>query len=302
MKRKWFVVMALTALILALCAGAALADAPSFTRQPAGGTIVPDGGREISWTTNFTPTRVVLGYSYYFDGGFWGGSGWRFAEKKTIETGLQPDMKTVITYTQAATSDRWVVRAYYDETQYEESECFSIKLPESLRTIGTAAFSNCAIPDITVPPGVTAIGINGILSYNGYTLRNFTMYGYIGTEAQRYSSTHDTITFVPLDLDVLELYGYMDGAPVACDEGTEPTGAYRLSETAEAGVYTLTVQFSEDSYVSVRRSKKDREGLTNVWYAANSSPSEACSAVLTASGAPAASDDMLFVPGDMKCS
>lgn len=126
MKRKWFVVMALTALILALCAGAALADAPSFTRQPAGGTIVPDGGREIRWTTNFTPTRVVLGYSYYYDGGFWGGSGWRFAEKKSIETRLQPDMKTVITYTQAATSDRWVVRAYYDETQYEESQSFSI--------------------------------------------------------------------------------------------------------------------------------------------------------------------------------
>ena len=165
---------------------------------------------------------------------------------------------------------------------YSCSKLESIKLPESLRTIGTAALSNCAIPDITVPPGVTAIGINGILSYNGYTLRSFTIYGYIGTEAQRYSGTHDTITFVPLDLDVLDLYGYMDGAPVACDEGTEPTGAYRLSETAEAGVYTLTVQFSEDSYVSVHNRKKDREGLTTVWYAADSSSSEACSAVLTA--------------------
>ena len=126
MKRKlWSLTLLIFVMGLVWC-GAAVADDPAFTRQPVGGTIVPDGGREISWATNFTPVRVVLGYSYYHDGGFWGGSGWHFVERKSIETGLQPDMKAVITYSNATTSDRWVVRAYYNDTQYEESQRFSI--------------------------------------------------------------------------------------------------------------------------------------------------------------------------------
>ena len=47
MKRKLFVILTLAVVIMALYCSAALADAPAFTSQPVGGTIVPDGGRII---------------------------------------------------------------------------------------------------------------------------------------------------------------------------------------------------------------------------------------------------------------
>ena len=126
MKRKlWLLVLLAFVIGLAWC-GTAVADGPAFTKQPVGGTIVPDGGREISWTTNFTPVKVVIGYCYYSTGGFGSSSGWNFVQKKSIENELQSSMKTAITYAIATTSEKWAVRAYYNDTQYEESSYFSI--------------------------------------------------------------------------------------------------------------------------------------------------------------------------------
>ena len=138
MKRKLFVILALAAVIMALCCSAALADAPAFTSQPVGGTIVPDGGRIIRWKTNFTPQKVVLGYSSYHDNGFPGGSGWTFIPQKTIESSLQSDMQTTLTYSLAVTSEKWSVRAYYSDTQFAESSFFPIDVVSRQFTVSPA--------------------------------------------------------------------------------------------------------------------------------------------------------------------
>ena len=146
MKRKLFVILTLAAVIMALYCSAALADAPAFTSQPVGGTIVPDGGRIIRWKTNFTPQKVVLGYSYYHDDGFPGGSGWTFIPQKTIESSLQSDMQTTLTYSLAVTSEKWTVRAYYSDTQFAESSFFPIDVVSRQFTVSPAGG--------TISPGI----------------------------------------------------------------------------------------------------------------------------------------------------
>ena len=61
MKRKLSVILALAALILTLCCGAALADAPSFTCQPTVGDVSADGQKlPVSWETDFVPVRTEI--------------------------------------------------------------------------------------------------------------------------------------------------------------------------------------------------------------------------------------------------
>ena len=86
-----------------------------FVTQPKGGTVKPQSSLDINWETNFEPWRVEVGY---FDGD-------QFKVVKDVtkteystyigEYQVQIDKKysTYITYTDAVTSNKWILRAYF---------------------------------------------------------------------------------------------------------------------------------------------------------------------------------------------
>ena len=96
----------------------------SFTTQPFGGNIFPEDSIRLSWSTNFTPVKVVIGHTV--------NSGWPSFEKEfvtddTIKTNLGKSMSYDVPYS-FEESSRYVVRAYYEDAYgtYVESDEFSI--------------------------------------------------------------------------------------------------------------------------------------------------------------------------------
>ena len=91
--------------------------AGAFTRQPAGGTVYPWTSCQLSWTTNFIPTRTEIGYMK--------NSSW--TPVKVLSSGLQKSMTDVLSYDQAVSSQKWSIRAYYGEQdEYIPSTVFAV--------------------------------------------------------------------------------------------------------------------------------------------------------------------------------
>ena len=102
----------------------------SFTVQPEGGTIPVDGGLPISWETNFTPVKVLIGYTteniYTHSQSF--------EELAELTTELQKRMSYTLTYADVAslsffeTLSTFEIRAYFNsgEDSYVSSEKFTI--------------------------------------------------------------------------------------------------------------------------------------------------------------------------------
>ncbi len=97
----------------------------AFVTQPAGGNIVPEGSIRLSWSTNFTPEKVVIGHtkitysltSYTTE----------YIPDATITTNLGKSMFYDIPYS-FADSSKYTVQAYYEDAYgaYVESDEFSI--------------------------------------------------------------------------------------------------------------------------------------------------------------------------------
>ena len=98
--------------------------ARSFTKQPDGGNILPEGSRRVNWATNFTPVKVEIGHKV--------NSGWpsyeiSFVTDDTITTNLGRSMSYDVPYSFAASS-MYTVQAYYKDEYgaFIESDDFII--------------------------------------------------------------------------------------------------------------------------------------------------------------------------------
>ena len=196
----------------------------------------------------------------------------------------------------------------------------SVTLPESLTTIGPYAFNKNYylgasvrnITDITIPRGVTSIGDYALGFRDTSQRQTMTVRGYRGTEAERYTLwgqnldmsssilSQGTWTFVPLDTEVLSLFGSIDGADYACGADAESMGGYLFEPGGTENVYTLTATFPGDSYVGLKRDKDDKDGPGLLYYSAAENPGASASAVLTDRGETTDTDHLLFVPGRRK--
>ncbi len=195
-----------------------------------------------------------------------------------------------------------------------------VTLPESLTTIGPYAFNKTYytgasvynIADITIPRGVTGIEDYALGFRNTDQRLTMTVRGYRGTEAERYalwgrdldmsafSYSQGTWTFIPLDTEVLGLFGSINGADYACGTDAANMGSYLFEATDTENVYTLTATFPGDSYVGLKRDKDDKDGAGLLYYSAAGNPGSASSAVLTDRGETTDTGHLLFVPGNRK--
>ncbi|MCR4876490.1 MAG: InlB B-repeat-containing protein [Clostridiales bacterium] len=108
MKRKLSVILALAALILTLCCGAALADAPSFTCQPTVGDVSTDGLKlPVTWETDFVPVRTEIVQNGEV--------------METLAAGV-----TSHDFTESV--DEYTVRVYPDESTWIESDPFRVDI------------------------------------------------------------------------------------------------------------------------------------------------------------------------------
>ena len=143
----------------------------AFTVSPSGGTINPGGQRTLSWTTNFTPTKVEL---RYWNRGETENDA-RTARTFTNPGILQRTMNVVVTYDQMASSPNWVAVAYYGDHEYDTvtSNTFTIQLTGRSFTTQPA---DCSIePDGVVPVqwGTDFVPTKVQL---GYTISSSTFY------------------------------------------------------------------------------------------------------------------------------
>ena len=91
--------------------------AGDFTKQPTGGTVYPWTSRQLSWTTNFIPTRVEIGCN---ENNTW-------TPVETLNSGLRNSMTHVLEYDQSYSSEAWSIRAYYgDQDEYIPSRVFAV--------------------------------------------------------------------------------------------------------------------------------------------------------------------------------
>lgn len=92
------------------------------------------------------------------------------------------------------------------------AECTSlseVEIPENVTTIERGAFQNTALTSITIPQSVITIEPYAIGYTYGYNeeigavgpaeVKDFTIYGYKSTEAERYAKSGETFVFVALD-------------------------------------------------------------------------------------------------------
>ena len=188
--------------------------ARQFTAQPTGGTVYPWRTLSLSWTTNYTPVKVEIGYM--------SGSNWVL--KDTVTSNLKKSMTYDLDYDHAATAVNWKVRVFFSDnsTNYVQSNSFGIdkraayKCGDNLTATledgalilsGTGAMydysrsqavpwypDRSSITSVVIPDGVTYIG-NWAFGYLNIYEASFTpsvtsigSYAFYGCSALRYVS------------------------------------------------------------------------------------------------------------------
>ena len=96
------------------------------------------------------------------------------------------------------------VTSISDYAFYGCTELTSVTIPDSVKSIGNYAFYGCTgLTSVTIPDSVTSIGNHAFgFIYNRefegeHKIDGFTIYGYEGSEAERYAKDNE-FTFVPL--------------------------------------------------------------------------------------------------------
>ena len=155
--------------------------AGAFTRQPAGGTVYPWTSCQLSWTTNFIPTRTEIGYMK--------NSSW--TPVKVLSSGLKKSMTDVLSYDQAVSSQEWSIRAYYGEQdEYIPSTVFAVNKQ--------AAFA-CG-------DSLTATFADGTLTISGTGA--MYVYSNLGTALPPWYSMRNEITSVVIEAGVTNIGQY----------------------------------------------------------------------------------------------
>ncbi len=87
----------------------------------------------------------------------------------------------------------------------------TLVIPDGVTTIGASAFSTCSgLTSVTIPASVTSIGKRAFRTTDDEVL---TIYGYAGTEAERYA-TENAIPFSSLSDDATTIVGDVNGDAV----------------------------------------------------------------------------------------
>lgn len=139
---------------------------------------------------------------------------------------------------EVASGTQWIASGAFEEQPVEE-----VSLPEGLQQIGENAFLNCFMDEIYIPESVTeiqehALGYYGFNSVDGYlTIPGFTIYGYAGTEAERYANDNG-FKFVALS------------KPTDTETGISVVPAYADSSLPENAVLTVETLSSSPTRVS----------------------------------------------------
>ena len=193
-------------------------------------------------------------------------------------------------------------------------ELTSVVFPETLTKIGAGAFnryysgrSTSRLESVKIPRSVTEIG-ECALGCKQSMRDGITIYGYKGTAAETYVSTHQNldpwssssgnIVFSPLDRDDFYLFGLIGDTAYGCGDDADSLGDYIFAPTEEAGVYTLEVTLNENSHVGVKRYVDDRNGTRCFWYTADTDPILSSPAVLSSHGNTTETSGMLFIPAN----
>ena len=105
-------------------------DEKAFISQPNGGTVEPHSSLRLYWETNFNPWRIEIGY---FDGGKFKSVQEVIKKESYSGTYYQVQLDKVyyadLTYSDAVTSDKWILRAYFNssaDSDFVDSAEFSI--------------------------------------------------------------------------------------------------------------------------------------------------------------------------------
>lgn len=93
-----------------------------------------------------------------------------------------------------------------------------VTLPESLQRIGKGAFGSCTkLKSVIVPPSVESIGYAAfgwnVSAKTAIPAGGFTVYGYTGSEAERYARAEEngSVAFIPVGSLVSDIIGDADG-------------------------------------------------------------------------------------------
>lgn len=105
----------------------------TFTASPSGGSVILGNYLTLRWTTNFTPVKVELGYL----------NGENWVRRRTVTSDLARDMSWQLSYSDAVSSDSWMVRAFYgtETDEFVHSEAFTVsKRDLSFSSIPTSGY------------------------------------------------------------------------------------------------------------------------------------------------------------------
>ena len=97
----------------------------SFTQSPSGGTVVPEGSLTLSWKTDFTPTKIQIGFMQ--TAGTPGSSG-TFLPQVTLSSDLAKEMSRTLPYDTLESSSTWYIAAWYGENKLVYSAPINISI------------------------------------------------------------------------------------------------------------------------------------------------------------------------------
>lgn len=93
----------------------------SFTKSPTGGTLNPDSYFTMHWTTDFTPSKIEIGYMTSDTAG-----PSTFHPKVTLTSGLSTQMNRSLSYNLISQGQTWYIAAWHHTNKVEYSAPFTI--------------------------------------------------------------------------------------------------------------------------------------------------------------------------------